>query len=277
MKFIAPGSDRRKQLTLCGDYRCAALAIDVFNLSKSLSDNEKFARESQYTGYNTKVQELKNYMAGFNVFTWNTNIYWSSLDILNVSLADDKSRYPVFMRSEKWFDEKELNNALGSWVNIHLAKDIVSITSSSQNDFTALRPVCNLPNYIEPSLNYLYENISRNNMLLEMMDVLNVSRDTNLAALDIEDANDTFERVIDINKKTLNGNLLNYSDCMYIRSLVNNKKITPAARKSFNIHLSNKVIQESIGNMKMMIVVFGSGDDKIIAMGPVYNYKERIH
>ncbi len=274
IRSTIPRSEEVGQSTSCGDYRCVGTALDILNLANPLANNDDFIRESRYMNYDMRVQGIRDYMAGFNVLTWNTNIYWSTLDILNISLAKDKSRYPAFMRTEKWFNEKELNTALGTWVNIHVPKDIVSITSGGQGDFSVLRSTCDLPNYIEPSLSYLYENISRNNMLLEMMDVLNVSRDTNLAALDIEDASDTFERIIEINKKTLNGSLLSHNDCMYIRSLVNNKKSTTFDKKSFTINFGEESVKESIDGLKLMIVVFSSGEDKIIAMGPVYDYKE---
>ncbi len=276
MKSMALPVDRKRQITSCHNYRCAGLALDVFNLRAPLDNNEKFVRESKYSFYDFEVQGIRDYMSGFNVFTWNTNIYWSTLDILNTSLSKDRSHYPIFMRSDKWFNEKELNTVLGSWVNIHISKDIFSLGNSNQNNFSNLRPTCDLPNYIEPSIDYLYENISRNDMLLKMMDVLNVSRDTNLAALDIEEANDMFKRVIEINKKILNGYLLNYSDCMYIRSLVNNQTAKAMGDKNFNIKLKNVYMQEKINGVKLMIIVFGSGDDKIIAMGPVYDYRESI-
>ncbi len=272
----ATGNDRKKQLTACRSHRCSATALDIINLKNPLENNELFARESDYTLYDTELQGLRDYMAGFNVFTWNTNIYWSTLDITNIFLAEDESRYPVFMQGEDWFNKK-INTALGSWTNIHVPKDIFTVASGNRDDFSTLQSVCDLPNYIDPSLDFLYENISRNKMLLNMMDVLNVSRNTNLAALDIEDVNSMFERVIEINKKSLSGTLLNHNDCMYIRSIVNNKKIKMTTNKSFNIHLGKKVMHESIDGVKMMIVVFESGDDKIIGMGPIYNYKESLY
>jgi len=277
MTSTAVAFNKKKQLTACRSYRCSATGLDIINIKNPLENNELFVRESDYTLYDTELQNLRNYMAGFNVFTWNTNIYWSTLDIVNVFLAEDESRYPVFMQGENWLNEKKLNTALGSWVNIHVPKDVFTVASGNKNDFSTLQSVCDLPNYIDPSLDYLYENISRNNMLLDMMDILNVSRDTNLAALDIEEANSMFERIVEINKKSLSGDLLNHNDCMYIRSMVNNKKIKTTTKKSFNIHLGKKVMHESIDGVKMMIVVFKSGDDKIIAMGPVYNYRESIY
>ncbi len=274
MKTRALKSAQKKQTTLCRDYRCTASAIDVFNLANPLDANETFIKESNYTNYNLAVQSLRDYMAGFNVFTWNTNIYWSTLDTLNILLAEDKSKYSVYMNSDKWFNNKELNSALGAWTNIHVAKDIISLSQSRQSDFLNLRPTCDLPNYVEPGIDYLYENIARNNMLLKMMDVLNISRDTNLAALDIDDVSNALERIIEINKKILTNNLLNYNDCMYIRGLVNNKKAISQGKKYFVIKQDEHLVRESIDDVKLLILVFKSGKDKIIAMGPVFNYKE---
>jgi len=196
MKSTLSTKDRKEQLTLCDNYRCSGSALDIFNLANPLEMNAEFVRESSYSVYDVEVRKLREYMNGFNDFTWNTNIYWSTLDTLNISLAEDRSRYPVFMIGDDWFNKKELNTSLGFWFNIHLPKDNFSISSSGAVDFAMDRPVCDLPNYIEPGNSYLFENISRNNMLLEMMDVLNVSRDTNLAALDINDVNSMFELVI---------------------------------------------------------------------------------
>jgi hypothetical protein len=267
---------RREQLTACGGQRCTGTALDVIGLKVPLERSEKYVRESNYQGYDNAVRGLRDYMSGFNVFTWNTNIYWSTLDTVYVSLNEDRSSYPIYMTGNEWFQEKELNSALGAWTNIHVPKDSYATVVTDQESFSSLRPVCDLPNFIEPKLDMLRENIARNNMLLDMMDVLNVSRDSNLAALDIEEVNAKLEHVLDINKKILSGTLLNYSDCSFIEGLVNNRKVVETGKKSFQIRIGKYTVTESLSGVKLLIAMFTHGEDNIIAIGPVFDYNEVI-
>jgi len=63
---------------------------------------------------------------------------------------------------------------------------------------------------------------------------------------------------------------------MYIRSLVNNKKMQKTGKRSFKINVDDSVVEESINNFRLLVIVFESGEDKIIAMGPVFGYKEIV-
>jgi hypothetical protein len=276
MKSNASNQAKREQQTLCGTNRCLGTALDIINLQVPLTASEKFVRESNYIGYDLGLRNLRDNMAGFNVFTWNTNIYWSSLDMINTSLKEDRTAFPVYMRSNEWFLEKELNMALGSWANIHVPKDAYATRLTDQETFTSLRPVCDLPNFVEPKLEILRESIARNNMLLEMMDVLNVSRDSNLAALDIEDVSTKFEHLIEIDKKILSGALLNYSDCSFIEGLVNNRKVIDAGKKSFTISQDRLSTIQRLNGVKLLVAMFTHGEDHVIAMGPVFDYSETM-
>jgi len=266
--------EKRAQSTLCSSRRCIGTAMDIFAIHNNLSDNDDYYPETNYNGYEYAMKEVKNIFAGFNVFTWNTNFYWSTLDILNKSLTEDMVSYPVFMKDRYYFNNKALVTSLGAWANIHLDKDEFTVKTNVVSEDEYLRPVCDLSNFVEPNLTLLNEMISRNNMVLEMMDVLNVSRDTNLAALDIKEVNTSFEQIKKIEQKILSGKLLDYSDCIYLRTMVNNTAITTDNSKYFYITVGKKTMNESIDGMKLMLAVFGSGDNMVIAVGPMFNYNE---
>lgn len=275
LSSIADHEQRKLQRTSCDGYRCLGTALDVINLGYSLSGNEDYRRESQYNNYDDQMRYLKGLYSGFNVNSWNSNVYWSTLDIVYKMMASDRSLYQPYMRSQNWIDNKELATALGVWTNIHLPKDTV-VSIGNDSDLTGSRSGCDLPNFIEPDMSYAYELMARNQMLLDMLEVLKDGVDYNSISNGLLDMNDKISRVVDINKKLLSGKPQSYTDCSYLHSLASGKQIVSKNNKAFTIGSGSRVLTEYLEGVKLLIALYKSGEETVIAVGPVFDHAEHM-
>lgn len=264
---LAPGTNHKQ--------RCNGFGMDIVNLFYPIKDNSYFGLNTSYYNYDTKVKELKNIFGNFDVHTWNTNIYWATLDSINKMMNFDRSRYPIYMQSENWIQKKDVNSALGGWVNLHLPDDYV-VSSYNENKSNTLESYsgCDNYNYIEPNIELTREFIAKNNMLLKMLDILHVAEQTNQANIKLRDLNRQLEEVLSIQKKILTNRLLDYGDCSFIEGLAVKHKIELAGDKYFILKLGPRKLREQIDDFKLIAVVYQNDDRRIMAVGPIFNYHE---
>ncbi len=258
-------------------YRCNAIAMDVINLISPINNNPYFSVNTDYANYRNKSGELKNIFDNFTSFTWNNNIYWASLDIIKRVFLINVNSYPVYMRGKNWQKEKTMNTALGAWVNIHLPMDkIVGNFSKSANGLGSVNN-CDENNYLEINPYLVAEMQAKSKMLKQMLEVLNVSDQTNQISIELDDLNNLLENILTINKKILQGKILDYTDCEYMQTLTNNYRAAVKAEKSFSVSPGGegrRGTNESIRGVKLLGVIYQKKRKKIIAIGPIFNYHE---
>jgi len=273
---------RNTYSTLCKSkggiyYRCGGVGFDIINmLEPGIVNNDYFEDNSNYIHYDFRINKLHEQISEFDKYTWNNNVYWITLDLNKILLTYNNESLPVFIKHDLWKQEKDINTALGSWVNLHLAQDITLNYYENKASNLGSYSQCNLNNYIEPNLALVNELISRNEMLMRMLAVLGVTNKTNAASIELKDLNDKLKKTLLIIEKELSGGTIDNEDCKFINDFVSHLVIEKSASKEFSILFEEKVSSESIKGLKLLAIIYNNSGKKILAVGPLFNYSETI-
>jgi len=279
--FIMP-EGRNTYSTLCkskGDvyYRCGGMGLDIINmLEPEIVKSDYFEENSNYIHYDFRINKLHEQISGFNRYTWNNNVYWIILDLNKILLTYNNESLPIFFQQDLWKQEKDINTALGSWVNLHLAEDITLNYYENKASNLGFYSQCNLNSYIEPNIALVNELISRNEMLMRMLAILKVTNKTNAASIELKDLNDKLKKTLLIIEKELSGGTIDNEDCKFINDFASHLIIETSPSKKFSILFEEKVSSESIEGLKLLAIIYNNSGKKIIAVGPLFNYSEKI-
>jgi hypothetical protein len=257
--------------------RCRGFGLDIVNLLKSENnalENKYFIKNTNYTNYNRQKDILEKELDGFNVNTWNNNVYWVTLNINKKLLSYDRSKLPIFMNNNKWFDLKDTNTSLGSWVNLHLPGDKLIPYSEKVGSSLGTISRDENSNYVEPNVEFIEELIAKNQMLMEMLKAL-ITKKTSTAFVDLGSLDDKLSKILKIAKKELSNEKLTDDDYRIINDLIKSYTIANKQNKTFAFDVKGIKNIESIEGVKFVVLVFEKEGKKILAFGPIFNYQEK--
>ncbi len=268
--------------TLCsgGDfvYRCVGFGGDILSLMSILPEsNEYYIKNTDYAGYDGKISGLLGQLDKFDKFNWNANVYWINVDLSKTYSGFYKENLSRLSKNSSWMDEKVVNSILGSWTNIGLPADEWENYQDGPSGNLSFSAGCDLQSYVEPNILLYSDLIKRNNMLLKSIEVLRVGSNINAAFISINEMNKDLNFVKRIADIELSGGSLNEEGCQTLKEFVSDTKVKREGVKEFVIKQYQKGIKENISGVKLMAYVYSTKNgDKIIVVGPVFNYQEQI-
>ncbi|MHA1222341.1 MAG: DUF3160 domain-containing protein [Candidatus Heimdallarchaeaceae archaeon] len=144
-------------------------ALDIFSVLGSERAECHLSSEKVYTGYEEKIQELRNEFGNLSISDWTQNVYWQWLFSLLPLLEEKGNGYPGYMLSNSWLD-KSLMTALASWVELKhdtilYAKQAYSAKAVGGDRFHYVEPYPKLYNRIAATLRMLKEGLKTRNLL----------------------------------------------------------------------------------------------------------------
>jgi len=260
-----------------GIYRCGGFGYDVVNLLEPINGAGQYiGANTAYDGYEEGISSLRQEIGSFNQNTWNNNIYWFTLDILRPVLAEKNSALP-YAQDGRWRREKVFQTALGAWVNLHLADDVLVIYSdegSAKPTAGLYAKGCNTGNYLEPDSGLFKDLMARNAMFLKMIDYLDIDKDTNAASLEIRDFDAKLSQLLSVSEKISSRQILDDDDCHMLDDFARRFSVEKKAEKSFVITITEKKTLQSIDGVKIAAMVYSKEKEKILVFGPIFNYQE---
>lgn len=290
------GTNCEETFTCCytpaGPARCFPRGLDVMAVLGSDRAEEILKEEgdTEYAGKNTSYQEqldsLKHEFDLFNVTDWNRNLYWSWLYTLKPLLKDYPAGYPTFMQTKAWQD-KELQTALASWTE--LRHDTILYAKQSYTPLALGMPPQPKPvhGYVEPVPEFYARLLALTEMTengLAEMDVLENKHRDRLNKLE-----SILDRLIEISNKELENQELTEEDYEFIRTFGENLDAVVAGVDTegkqttivADVHTdtnTEKVLEEGVGNVDLILVAYKQPDGQIVAgAGPVMSYYEFTH
>lgn len=258
-------------------YRCTGYSMDLVDLLYPVElDDEVYRLNTQFYGFEDRMNSLLSTFNKFDIHTWNSNIYWVTLDISRKLFEYNRQTGPTFTQSDEWQKNKDINTMLGAWVNMHLSEDNF-VNYYEKKNVTRLGAVsqCNKFNYIEPNLELMNELITRNDMLIKMLTVLKVVGNTNTAAIQLKELNNKLRQIILITKKQIEGKEMDDDECKFITELASNFAIENKKSDSFSVKVERKRLEEKLDGVKMLVVYYKYQDKNMLGVGPIFNYIER--
>lgn len=258
--------------------RCQGFGLDIINLIYPLTlDNNYFSENTNYTNYNSQISNLRNILDNFDNYSWHNNNFWTNLKVSKEFLKTPDNEKPTFAKNSAW-RKKELNTVLGSWVNLQLNGDNL-VPYYAENNIGLKNNIIihNKYNYIEPNKNLILEIIANTNMLLGMFEALGMNGETMESQIILKKLNENLNDIKQITKKELNGQNLNKNDWDIIKKLSKEFTVSNHSEKTKKINfntIKSKSITENIYGIKLLLIIHEHEGEKIIAIGPVFNYKE---
>ncbi|KKR20204.1 MAG: hypothetical protein UT48_C0020G0007 [Parcubacteria group bacterium GW2011_GWE2_39_37] len=253
--------------------RCNGIGLDIINLISPISDNKYFLENTAYKNYPPQVEKIKKQLANFDVYSWHNNNYWTILDIQK-TILDKNSFYagPINSETPAW-KEKQLNTALGTWVNLRLPSDKLVNAVQKVDSFGSTD---NAEILIEPNLNLVNELSANSKMLSKMLYSLRVISQTDYSAKKLGEFSEELDKIILLVKKELNGEEFDLSEQQFLSSMLRKLTVEKTGNKVAEVKINNQGqgINESIEGIKLLLVVYQKKDKKIILAGPVFNYSE---
>ncbi len=270
LKFTACEDDNRVTAS-----RCVAMGLDVINLIYPLDNYPYYQENTTYSGFSEAFNFLTSEIDKFNEYSWQNNSYWSTIHSLDIFLDTPKDLLPVFMSTDAW-EKKDINTALGTWVNLHLPADKLALNSTRISQNLSFGAECNTYNYIEPNIYLLNDLIAKNEMLTGILTALGLSQKTNIVSSVLKDLGDNLQTLKTISEKQLRNEILETKDCEFIEEFSRSFVVERAGEKELLIRSdSGARIRESIDGVKLLLTVKLFNDNKVISLGPVFNYQEK--
>jgi hypothetical protein len=264
------------KLRLAEYYRCTGYSLDLVSLIYPVKfDDEAYRLNTMYDNFSERKDTVASSFDKFDVHTWNSNIYWASLDI-SKKFFSHKQSGPTYALSKEWQDKKDLNTTLGAWVNMHLMEDrLVSYAEKTNSRKLGAVNQCNKYNYIEPNLAFLNDLVAKNDMLIKMLTVLKSVGNTNTAVIQLKDLNKKLNDIITIVKKQLNNETISDDDCRIMTELASGYAIDNKRVNFFSIKPDIKKLEEKIEGVKLLMIYYKNQDKNILGVGPIFNFSEK--
>lgn len=278
---LKSGSRKNQPFTACDPvnlpiFRCKAYSGDVLNLfSIAPVDSKEYLAGTNFNNYPSRVADLETQLGKFDSDTWNMNVYWINFDLAKnyISYSQDLSQKLAI--SKNWVDKKIVNTVLGSWVNTSLGLDTWEKYQAGPKKSFEFEKSCDLRSYVEPNAYFYADLIERNNILLKAVDVLRVGKKTNAVSIALNEMN---KKIVDIRKiaeKELAGENINDEDCELIKEITTGNKVSVPGNKKMSWGTPLGYAQESIDGVKLMAFIYSyKKDEKVMAVGPIFNFKE---
>ncbi len=285
-KFLGTDKEAQAAVTACslpgqvGNYRCVGSADDVLNLIYPLSSkgDDYFASNTNYTDYGQQALSLQKMLGDFNVDAWHSNSYWTNLDISNKFLHAPELTKVNLMNSVAW-QNKNQAAARAAWANEELPADTFAPYKSQDaiglNQTGASNPTP-LYQYIEPDLTLCRELVFDSQMVIQMLTLLNVGDGENTVLADLKTMEKNLSGAETIMTKELQGEDLSAADSSFIDDFKHAFSVTSEGSKSFSLTpvSSGHSLQENLSGVKLLVYSFVRGDQKFMAVGPVFNFTE---
>ena len=252
--------------------RCGAIGLDIINLLYPVTKNSYFNENSSYKDYTNQSRNLKNQLNNFKLADWHSSNYWSTLDISRKAVLNQEASYgPIYTATDGW-KNKNVNTALGSWVNLRLSADKLSTSWQETNNFNT---DIDSKVFVEPNLNLLNELLANTKMMSQMLSSLRIIKDVDLTSKKLNELTEDLNKIKIATKKELSGQDLDKEDHIALKTIIKKYNVTKISSKSSSIGLGKKQIIESIDGVKLLLAVYQTKDKKILVAGPIFNYTER--
>lgn len=257
-------------------YRCQGIGFDILGtvttetpLSGFIKDNTDY---SEYTSQRTKLyQEFAEYKDG----EWYVNNFWTTLSIIK-QFINEKIPGLVYRETVPWKDRQIVTSLVGlsslqlsadEWQVNRLLPGKNLVTTSGDAKF----------HFVEAQNGLNDELVANSSMLLKALAALGVIEETDVQ---FKDLIDKLKTVRDITRQELRGEKLSSNNHQFIVDFVSQYTVSKQGGRSVSVKFTNpdntstESVQQTIGPLKLLLIVYQEDGQKVLVVGPVMSYKE---
>jgi hypothetical protein len=284
--FRGKDKDAEKIATACklqqpeGFYRCFGSAFDGLNLVYPLGRplSGYFFANADYENYENQAQNLRRQLADFTVNSWHNNNYWATMDMAAKFLTAPERKKIVFMDNDAW-QEKDIKAAAAYLAGLKLPADVLvpreGAGDSRLDQSDGTNPYADYK-YIEPSLTLARELFYNAEMISQTLSLLEAGAGGDAALSDLGELKKNLETVAAIISKELKSEDLGEGDYEFINNFTREFEVKVKGDKilKFLSPYSGENMSGNLTGVKLLILTYQRGGKKILAAGPVFNYRE---
>jgi len=254
--------------------RCNGFSLDIANLVTPMTNNPVFIENTNYLNYEREASILNTQLKTDGM--WHTSNYWTTISLMK-SVISEGQQMPVYAKSDKW-QQKKINTAVSAWVNLQLPLDELSLTPIFEGQTLGEFFSFNEFVYVEPNIDLLDELIATNNMIAEMFSALGLNKEINLSSQTIKTMGEDLSMLREIVVKELTGEKIKESDSESLRDFAKRYKVENIDNDNKVLYhdtsQNNRKLVQDLRKLNLIAIVHKIGENKVIAVGPVWNYKE---
>jgi len=272
---------RASYVTACDErsklYRCKGLGFDVLAPVLNQAAKSKFLLDNiDYERYGVQSQSIRKDLSVFDDVKWHNNNFWTVLFSVT-SYINEKIDVLAYQKSDRWF-ERKISSGLAALTNLSLPADTWQMARDRQSGGLETNGNPTSLNYIEPDAVLADELVANTKMLFDALVSLGVVKDTDPRFTDLSVKMSASRSII---RKELSGETISPDDYQFIADFVSQYRIEKAGSKQLSIQFNDPKnnrsyqLKQSIGGLKLLLLIYEKDGKKILAVGPVFGYKEQ--
>jgi hypothetical protein len=257
--------------------RCRGIGFDILATITTETPLSTFIKDNiDYNGYNEQRTKLQQEFSAYNQGEWYVNNFWTTLSILK-QFINEKIPALAYTKTQAWKD-RQISASLSALTALQLPTDEWQVnrltpgknlvTSSGDSKF----------HYVEAQNTLNDELVANTSMLFKALTELGVVQDTDAQ---FKDLLDKLKTVREITRQELKGEKLTANNYQFIVDLVSQYSVSKQGDRSTTVRFVNpatnevKNLQQTIGPLKLLLIVYEENGQKVLVVGPVIHYKEQ--
>ena len=259
--------------------RCFCSSSDILNSIGEFSGlvDQNFSRNAAFKNYDNQITALRQDFSSLSEKDRHDSAFWATMDSLDKLLLAPVEERTIFMKTQAW-NKKDLNTAAATWTDLQLPGDILIPLQASNSRLSQIESSGQVEafSYLEPDLSLVKELGANTKMVSDMLTLLNINEVNKTTLTNLNEMNDVFVTAEAIVKKELSGETLSQENYNFLSDFKNKFSVKEAGSKvlKFSSSFSKDNLVEKISGVKLLVVIFKSGDKKFLVAGPIFNYIE---
>lgn len=256
--------------------RCRGIGFDILGTVITEIPNSPFLKDNlDYRNYNTERSKLYQEFSAYNQGEWYVNNFWTTLSILK-QFINEKLSGLIYTKNQAW-EDRQITASLVGLASLQLPADEWQINRSAPRKNLMTTSSDSRFHYIEPQNGLNDELVANTSMLLKALASLGAVQDSDAQ---FKDLLDKLKTIRDISRQELKGEKLTSNNYQFIVDFVSQYVVSQQAGRSATVRFANPVtgkgenLQEILGPIKLMLVVYEENGQKVLVVGPVISYRE---
>lgn len=257
-------------------YRCQGIGFDVLGTVTAETPNNSFIKDNtDYNQYSDQRSKLNQEFLAYTQGEWYVNNFWTTLSIIK-QFINEKIPRLTYRESASWKD-RQITSALVGLSSLQVSADEWQVNRSLPGKNLVTTSGDSKFHYIEAQSSLNDELVANTSMLLKALAELGVIEDTDAQ---FKDLLDKLKTIRDITRQELKGEKLSDNNYQFIVDLVSQYSVSKQGSRSVSVQFNSpdktksESIKQTIGPLKLILVVYEENGQKVLVVGPVMSYKE---
>ncbi len=257
-------------------YRCQGIGFDILGTVTSETPLSNFIKDNtDYRKYSDQRSKLNQEFSAYNQGEWYVNNFWTTLSIIK-QFINEKIPTLAYRETLPWKD-RQTTAALVGLSSLQLSADEWQINRSSPGKNLVTTSGDSKFHYIEAQNSLNDELVANTSMVFKALTELGVIQDTDAQ---FKDLLDKLKTIRDITRQELKGEKLSDNNYQFIVDLLSQYSVSKQGSRSVSVRFispdktKTESIQQTVGPLKLMLVVYEVNGQKVLVIGPVMSYKE---